>query len=131
MIQLHPVSPYVYPGLKLLPTYKVGITQLAKSSRYNISDEMILSIISEVCEVSQEGILSRSREKELVFARHMFCSILKRYFGYTLKKIGSIVDRDHTTVISSIGAFRNRYIRDLGYREVVHTVYNRVGIRTF
>jgi chromosomal replication initiator protein len=131
MTKKHPVSPYLYPGLNLLPTDKIGIKQLTKHIRYNISSEEILSIISEECQIDVEGILSRSRKKELVFGRHMFCSVLKRYFGYSLKKIGSIVERDHTTIINSIDVFRDRYIQDLDYRELVHRVYERVGIRTF
>lgn len=131
MIKKHSVSPYVYPGLKLFPTDKVGILQLAKHLRYNVSNEQILGIISKECQIDVEDILGRSRRRDLVYGRHMFCSILRRYFGYSLKKIGDIVDRDHTTVINSIGVFRNRYIRDLDYREIVHKVYDKVGIRTF
>lgn len=131
MIKKHSVSPYVYPGLKLFPTDKVGIIQLTKHIRYNISNEEILNIISEECRIDVEGILSRSRRRDLVYGRHMFCSILKRYFGYSLKKIGDIVDRDHTTVINSIEVFRDRYIQDLDYRAIVHKVYDKVGIRTF
>lgn len=131
MIKKHSVSPYVYPGLKLFPTDKVGIQQLTKHIRYNISNEEILNIISEECRIDVEGILGRSRRRDLVYGRHMFCSILKQYFGYSLKKIGSIVDRDHTTVINSIDVFRDIYVQDLDYREIVHKVYDKVGIRTF
>lgn len=131
MTKKHSVSPYVYPGLKLFPTDKVGIQQLTKHIRYNISNEEILNIISEECRIDVEGILGRSRRRDLVYGRHMFCSILKRYFGYSLKKIGDIVDRDHTTVINSIDVFRDRYIQDLDYRAIVHKVYDKVGIRTF
>ena len=125
----HTISPYIYPGLNFT---NISLLLELKDIKLGImSKEMVMRIISEECNVTEEDILSRCRNKEVVFARHLYCSILKRFFGYTLKKIGGILKRDHTTVISSIGAFRKRYIKDLGYREVVHTIYNRVGIKTF
>ena len=129
MTKKQSVSAYIYPGLRLNPTDKIGIKQITKHMRYNISTEEILSIISEECQIEVEGILSRSRKKEVVFGRHMFCSVLKRYFGYSLKTIGSIVERDHTTIINSIDVFRERYIQEIDCRELVHRVYERIGIR--
>lgn len=130
MIKKQSVSSYIYPGLRLNPIDKIGIKQITKHIKYNISTEEILSIISEECKVDVEGILSRSRKKELVFGRFIFCSILKRYFCYSLKTIGNIIGRDHTTVINAIDVFRERYILELNYREVADKVYERVGIRT-
>lgn len=125
----HTISPYTYPGLNF--TNISLLLELKDIKLGFMSKEMVMRIISEECNVTEEDILSRRRNKEVVFARHLYCSILKRFFGYTLTKIGGILKRDHTTVINSICSFRKRYIKDLGYREVVHTIYNRVGIKTF
>jgi hypothetical protein len=56
MTKKQPVSAYIYPGLRLNPTDKIGIKQITKHIRYNISTEEILSIISEECQIDVEYV---------------------------------------------------------------------------
>ena len=123
------LSPYIYPGLKMAHGLHREIKEQSKSLQFSLSKDEVLKIISEERFVTVEDILSRSRKTEYVIARHMYCSILKKYYGYTLKKIGSIINRDHTSVIHSIQQFNNHYQYEEGYRKSVNRIYDRLGIQ--
>ena len=69
-----------------------------------------------ICEgeegVTEENISSDTRSQEIVFARQLVFSFLKKYTKYSLKKIGSFYNKDHATVLSSIEAVNNRIETD-------------------
>lgn len=123
------LSPYVFPGLKVSQSDLSEIKSMTKNLRYHLTKDDILEIVSQECEVSIKDILSRSRKSEAVKGRHIFCAILKNYYGYKLKKIGGIVDRDHTSIIHSIEQFHNRYQFEESYRDSVQRVYQRMGVQ--
>ena len=123
------LSPYVFPGLKINQSDLSEIRKITKNLQYHLTKDDILEIISQECEVGICDILSRSRKSEAVKGRHIFCAILKKYYGYKLKKIGGIVDRDHTSIIHSIEQFNNRYQFEESYRDSVHRVYQRMGVQ--
>lgn len=120
------VSPYVYPGIK----EKELITKNKKHRRALISPQDVLDVVSKNFGVTIEDILSKSRKKEVSEARHIYCSIMKSEFSYSLKTIGqTISDRDHTTVIHSLNTVKDRCETEEGYREnldaIVDQLYNR------
>ena len=52
--------------------------------------------------INSEGLNGRSREQFYVFRRHYLCYALYRTQELTLSEIGSIFNRDHSTVLHSI-----------------------------
>jgi len=52
--------------------------------------------------IESEGLNGRSREQFYVFRRHYLCYALYRTQELTLSEIGSIFNRDHSTVLHSI-----------------------------
>ena len=93
-----------------------------------MSKEEILEIISQECDVSLSEILTRCRKKEVVNARFIFCAVMKRHFTYSLKRIGSIVHRDHTSVIHAIEEFDNRLKNEDHFKSMVNNIYSKIGI---
>ena len=123
------ISPYVYPGLKLDGEDMRLIKSSAKHFKYKISKEEILDIIAEECGITPSRILGRIREREIVNGRFMYCAIMNMSFGYTLERIGKIIDgRDHTTILHAIGAFKDRYRNEETFRTTVNKIYNKLGI---
>lgn len=112
------ISPYVYPGIKecFRPVSEI------KFNRVKVTPDLILSIISKNCSVSVEDILSKTRKKDIVDARHYFCAIMRKQLGYPVVAIGRYMDRDHTTVIHSVRTFDDRCSTDEGYRLVFETI---------
>lgn len=122
------ISPYCFPGIKLDPNDKKKFKSSLKLSKYNISKEEILQIISQECDVSLSEIISRCRKKEVVNARFIFCAVMKKHFTYSLTRIGDIVGRDHTTVIHALTEFKNRYKNEDYFKSMVNKIYNKIGI---
>jgi 5-methylcytosine-specific restriction endonuclease McrA len=62
----------------------------------------------------KKTILSRSRRKEVVFARAVFCCI-SRKMGYSFPEIGKHIDRDHTSVMHLF----NKYSKNERIEEII------------
>ena len=115
------VSPYVYPGLN-----HTSQLRIKSDSSVMITPEEILEIVSKNCNVSVGDILSKTRIREIVEARQLFCYIIRERFGYPLSKVGRMVNRDHATAIYSIKSHKDRcdVLRD--YRELTKRVISEV-----
>jgi len=123
------ISPYSFPGLRLSQREKESFKNSQRSLRFRISKDEILQIIAYECSVSVEEIVNKTRKKEVVNGRFIFCGIMKEYFGYSLKKIGEFVGgRDHTTIIHSVEKYKDRYENEEHYRFLVNNIYNKIGI---
>lgn len=119
------VSPYVFPGLK----NKDDVKRVKKFKRDRITQDEVLSIISEHCNVSVHKILSRIREREVIDARHMFIAVMRKEFNYPLTEIGKMVDRDHTTIMDSMKKFNSRYDCYDDYREVADGIFTEIKLK--
>lgn len=65
--------------------------------------ETINTTVSEVFEVSVEDMVSKSREKDILFARYAAMHIAKNFTNYTLNIIGQAYgNRHYSTVISAL-----------------------------
>ena len=123
------VNPYVFPGLKLTQRERENFKNNQRSLRYRISKDEILEIIAEECCIKVSDIANKTRKREVINGRFIFCGIMKEHFGYSLKKIGEFVGgREHTTVIHSIEKYHDRYQTEEHYRMMVNNIYNKIGI---
>jgi chromosomal replication initiator protein len=122
------LSSYVFPGLKLTQKERENLKNKQRSFRFKISKEEILEIIAEECSIKVSDIVDKTRKREVVNGRFIFCGIMKEYFGYSLTKIGEFIGRDHTTVIHSIEKYRDRYQTEEHYRSSVNNIYDKIGI---
>lgn len=125
------LNPYVFPGLKINEKEKRKILSSSIHNHYKISKEDVLEIISQEVGVTMSQIVKRTRTKEVVDARFIFCAILKDHFGYTLQRIGDEMDgRDHTSIRHAIIEYRNRVYQEERFRNLVNNIYNRIGFKT-
>lgn len=125
------VNPYVFPGLKMNENEKQGLFSSAFHTRYKITREELLEMISKETGVTVEQITQKSRKKEIVNARFIYCSILRNHFGYTLQRIGETLgSRDHTSIRHALIQYKNRVTTEESFRDIVHNIYNRIGFKT-
>ena len=88
------VNPYVFPGLKLTQRERENFKNNQRSLRYRISKDEILEIIAEECSIKVSDIADRTRKKEVINGRFIFCGILLMESSgsvlkiFTIKKIG-------------------------------------------
>mgnify|MGYP003631825774 CR=1 FL=1 len=108
------INPYIYVGIKYVPSKKISIKTVGSnytipSQVMSISDklESLLAIICESLGVTVEDAKGTVRDAEIVRARQIY-SYLAKEMGYTYKKIGSIINRDHSTVIYACKIVTNR-----------------------
>ena len=78
---------------------------------YENEVDYLLDIICEQWRVTKADVLSKSRKRDVVNCRHMFCKLVVKDFRcMTLKTCGKFIgDRDHSTVINSINQCNNIY----------------------
>ena len=75
-----------------------------------------MSIINDMFSVDEELLLSKCRKKHLVKARMFFSYYLKSK-GITYKEIGSILKKDHSTIIHQVNTFAKDYEYDENFKK--------------
>ena len=89
------ITPYIYPGLYF--NSKEG-----KINNLNISDyEAIIRHVSDFFRIPVEQVKSDCRKKEIMVPRQISMHILYKHTAATLKKIGYMFGRDHSSAIHS------------------------------
>lgn len=86
------------PGIK--EEYKAPILRV-------VTPEKIIEAVCGHLKLTEKDVLSRSRYKERVYARHIIFYLLRKKTKITLKAAGELLHRDHTTVIHSIETLEN------------------------
>ena len=88
--------------------------------------ERVIDIVGIYMCVPPEIILSKSREKEIVISRHIVISVIfnkyKSKMNLSLKSIGRLFSKDHTTILNSVKAVRDLIDTDSNFK----TVYNSI-----
>jgi chromosomal replication initiator protein len=85
----------------------------------------ILKAVNEVTLISENDILSKNRLKEIVFARHLYCYFACEKTRYSLKSIGTFINRDHGTVIHG----NKRILYELEYYPEVKHIVKRIDFK--
>lgn len=78
---------------------KVEKPRFARKTTYKVND--ILKAVQAITHVPIKDIKSKSRERQRTDARHLLSYFLRRYTYLSFAKIGSITNRDHSSVIHS------------------------------
>ena len=130
MLKKVAISPYSFPGLKLTIGDKRKILKDTTTNRVRLSKEDVLDIISNESGVGVHEIVSRSRKKEIVNARFIFCSIMKDHYDYSLVYIGELIGgRDHTSIIHAINQHRSRVKNEDTYRDLTSNIYQKISLK--
>jgi len=68
-----------------------------------ITSKEIKSAVCEYFDLSNEGLMSQSRDRDLVYARFAYCLLCRTYTNHNLTQIARSVGRkDHTTICHAI-----------------------------
>jgi chromosomal replication initiator protein len=81
--------------------------------------ERIIKIVLEKVQVSRDMVFSKTRKREAVTARHLCQYFMRMYTSYTLKYIGRLFMRDHTSVIHAIEHIEDLTATDPQVRKIV------------
>lgn len=89
------MSPYIIPGLKFHTTSK------------EMDFDKVLSMVLCQTNKTKEDIIDKGRTQEITSLRMVAMWLLRRNTPASLKDIGNMFNRDHTTVIHACFAIDN------------------------
>ena len=96
------ISPYSWPGIARPLTIA-----------YRITEEDVIHAVCNFYRVDEMKLHSTSRYRPLVRARHVIWMLCRRFVkGITLKHMGRMMGKDHTTVIHGLRAIEDDYDTD-------------------
>lgn len=100
-------------------TMHTALRKSLMASRIGIHEveTLALDAVSKVFGVPIPDIMGRSRVRRVVEARHAYMSIMRNSTRMSLADIGSIMDRDHSTVIHSCRTAKNLIETDWIFKE--------------
>lgn len=124
------ISPYVFAGLKTTEEKFLSQVMYERNRNKSTSHEEVLKVVSEEFGVTMEGIISKSRKKELVNARFAFFAALRIKMNINLTEIGKITSsRDHTSIIHGLQEFKNRYDTEDEFKKTVSRIFGMLNIK--
>jgi chromosomal replication initiator protein len=77
---------------------------------------VILSNVSQCCMITLEQLRSKTRKREIVEARQIYCKLAKKRTKYTLEQIGSAINKDHATVLHSVRTCNNLIETNINFK---------------
>jgi len=87
------------------PKYRTLVGYLRQDEPKTLSN--ILADVSTRINISTDAIKSRSRKREIVEARHIYCHRAYRLTKERVEDIGAFIGRDHSTVSTGISNVDN------------------------
>ncbi len=97
------ISPYVMPGI-------VGTIKIIMPEWRDSFYDYVLSTICLSYKIQQKDIMGSNRSQEFVYVRQLYCYWLRNNFNdsASFSSIGRFLNKDHTTIMHSVGEYDNR-----------------------
>jgi chromosomal replication initiation ATPase DnaA len=92
---------------KEISRLKYLLTNPIRKENVDINLNVVLEAVCSATEVIPHDILAHNRQRPISTARHLFCYVAYKHYGYCLTVIGRFVNRDHSTVINSVNRYQN------------------------
>ena len=89
-----------------------AIRVVIRDGVYVPTPDVIISEVSRYFQVSVEDIKGQSRQKNIMTARHITAYLIRNLTNLSLPGIGTFLNRDHATVLSSIRKIENQIKTD-------------------
>lgn len=109
-------NPWIWVGLK--PKYRVAAKHGVKIM--NVSE--ILKTVSKSLNISVEEILGQDRRKQITEARMISVGFILMTHGFSLKRIGSIFNKHHATIIYLRNKFNDLNEYDFSFQKKVQSI---------
>lgn len=110
-----------------IPTYNaVQKLRKTKSGSIAIDEATILKTIVEHFDITLTILLTPTRKRVIVYPRQLAMYFMAHYTILSLKRIGEIFEKDHTTVIHSIEAIEGWVATDEKVREQLNQITQKI-----
>lgn len=102
------------------------LSEYSKMSENEITPENIIETCSKFYGVKKEDIYSDKRTKTIALARQVSMYIIKELTNYSYPKIGSVIGKDHSTIIYAIKTVTNMMENDEAFKFNVEGLINDI-----
>lgn len=101
------MTPYIFPGLPIKTV-----------ANMTLDWQSVIMVVEEHTGISHALMMSPTRKREVVEARHLAMALLHKAFGnkMSFETIGSKFNRDHATVSHAIVNVKNLKSADRNYQ---------------
>ena len=93
--------------------------------------DLVIRLVCEKLKVNREDVLSRSRKADFVGARTIIFYILCKYGDSTLKEIGRMFGKDHSTIIYARDTCQDYMDINKKYKRKVDLIIDAIKIEKF
>ena len=91
-----------------------------------VTVDKIFASIQKKYNIKREDIVSSKRTKDIANARHITIYTIRSVTDMSLPNIGKIIDRDHSTVLSSIEAVEKKMAQNPVYRAEIEEMVKEI-----
>ena len=91
-----------------------------------ITPNIILEVVAEHYGINPDDIVSKKRSAEIATPRHVFMYLCKDMTDLTLKAIGALTERDHSTVLHAINKIETEVENNPETREKINVIKNKI-----
>lgn len=91
-----------------------------------ITSDKIITTVCDHLNLNIEQVKSKSRAKELVYARHLIFYFIRKHTTVTLKSAGDLFNRDHATVIHALHNLQDIMDTELVVRTEVELLESKI-----
>lgn len=103
------------------------LSEKLKSHQCNVTIDDVFQYTASTFGVSVADLRSKSRRRELVRARQAFCLAGRKLTDASLKAIGGMISRDHTTVMHSVDQAEIFAESDKAFGHKINVIFNHFG----
>lgn len=88
--------------------------------------QKILGVVCKHFSVALEDIKSKSKKHEVVEARHCAVYLIRLMTPLSLKQIGTMFERDHSTIMNSLAVMEKRIMEEPNFEREITAMKNEV-----
>lgn len=101
---------------------KTVLSDYFSEERRKVTPEKILSVLQRRYAITEEEIKGKRRSADIVYVRHLAIYLIRAYTDLSLKRVGKIFDRDHTTIIAACSGVEERIKNDAEFNKELQEI---------
>ena len=91
-----------------------------------VTVDKIFAAVYKKYDIKKEDIISSKRTKEIANARHITVYVIRNITDMSLPNIGKVIERDHSTVLSSLDAVEKRMMQNPIFRAEIEEMIKEI-----
>ena len=111
-------------------TYDMTKKAIADMMNLDVSPQVItdriFKTVAKKLNVDENEIKSKSKRKEITSARHIVIFLIRKYTPYSLKQIGALFGRDHSTIMNSIDVVETKMKSEPLFEREIEEIENEI-----